>query len=326
MKTEIGIILAGFFLILGISFFIFNIHNSGITGFAVDSSGDITQEKANESIIITEEMAMQAISESEEVIQEMQENNFSVIYMQDSLTEAKKTFEQARYAEILRNVNSTEKEKQEARVALSLVKWQDITYADVLFYTDDIKSRKTIAFFLFDKINVEESKAIGANNETKAIFEQAKIAFSEERYDDAEKLLGDFNLALEKEKSESSVLSGISEGAKNFFQRYWIYIIIFLIVISVTGYFAYKKFEKELLTNKIRKMKTEEKVLNDLIKKTQTERFKENKISGLVYNIRIKKYQERLQEIKEELPVFEERLEKIGKHLKKGFSKKEFSS
>ena len=36
-------------------------------------------------------------------------------------------------------------------------------------------------------------------------------------------------------------------------------------------------------------MKTEEQVLNDLMKKTQTERFKENKISGLVYNIRMKK-------------------------------------
>jgi len=316
MKTEIGIIFAGFFLILGAIFFIFNIHNFGITGFAVDSSASMTSEKVNESIIITEEIARHAISESEQVVQEMQENNFSVIYMQDSLTEAKKIFEQARHAEILRNINSTEKEKQEARVALSLVKWQEITYSDVLFYTDDIRNRKTVAFFLFDKINVEESKLTEASNETKTIFEQAKIAFSEERYNDAEELLVVFDLALEKEKSELSALAGIKEGAKNFFQRYWIYIIIFLIVSSVTGYLAYKRFEKKLLVNKIRKMKTEEKVLNGLMKKTQTERFKENKISGLVYNIRIKKYQERLQEIKEELPVLEERLEKIGKHLK----------
>ena len=44
------------------------------------------------------------------------------------------------------------------------------------------------------------------------------------------------------------------------------------------------------------------------MRKAQLERFKENKISGLVYNIRMNKYQERLQEIKEELPVLEERL------------------
>jgi len=58
-------------------------------------------------------------------------------------------------------------------------------------------------------------------------------------------------------------------------------------------------------------MKTEEQVLTNLMKKAQTERFKENKISEFVYNIRMKKYQERLQEIKEELPVLEERLRKF---------------
>ena len=52
------------------------------------------------------------------------------------------------------------------------------------------------------------------------------------------------------------------------------------------------------------------------MKKAQEERFKENKISGLVYNIRMKKYEERLQEIKEELPVFEERLKKKNKKFK----------
>ena len=50
-------------------------------------------------------------------------------------------------------------------------------------------------------------------------------------------------------------------------------------------------------------------------KKAQTERFKENTLSALVYNIRIKKYQDRLNEIKEGLPVLESRLHKrIVKH------------
>ena len=61
---------------------------------------------------------------------------------------------------------------------------------------------------------------------------------------------------------------------------------------------------------KIRKMRTESKVLTDLTKRAQTERFKENKISALVYNTRINKYKERLQEIKEQLPVLESRLKK----------------
>ena len=55
-------------------------------------------------------------------------------------------------------------------------------------------------------------------------------------------------------------------------------------------------------------MKIQEQVLNDLMKKAQIERFKENKLSGLVYNIRFKKYKEKLQTIKETMPVLEEKL------------------
>ena len=51
--------------------------------------------------------------------------------------------------------------------------------------------------------------------------------------------------------------------------------------------------------------------LINLMKKTQTERFKE-KISGLVYNIRMKKYHEKLDRTKEELQVLEERLKRFG--------------
>ena len=51
------------------------------------------------------------------------------------------------------------------------------------------------------------------------------------------------------------------------------------------------------------------------MKGAQIERFKENKISNLVYNIRIKKFEEKLNAIKEELPVLEKRLS--GKKLEK---------
>ncbi|MBI2629503.1 hypothetical protein HYW76_00210 [Candidatus Pacearchaeota archaeon] len=328
MKQQIFIMIVSIFLVLGISFFIFNIQNSNFTGFAVynDSNSDLksnSNQIVNEKII-TKQDALQAINDSEQIIKEMQEKNFSVVYMNDSLIEAKLVFEQARYAEILRDNNSTDKEKTDARNALRLVKWQDIDYADVLVYTNDIQSRKEIAYLLLDKISVEDnnlnnnaelksvglfsSSSAGISNETLNILIQAKLAFSEERYNDSENLLTEFNLALEKEKAQLSTLSGIKKGAMNFFQRYWIHIILLLIILGIVGYFTYKRYEKKLLINKIRKMKTEERVLNDLMKKTQTERFKENKISGLVYNIRMKKYEERLQEIKEELPVLEERL------------------
>ncbi|MDO8622881.1 MAG: hypothetical protein Q7R52_01440 [archaeon] len=313
MKQQIYIIIASICLVLGTGFFIFNIQNSP-TGFTISTGEVIFSDNQTK---ITEEMALQAISESEDVIKNMQNYNFSVYYLNDTLIEAKQVFQQVKYAEILKGeVDSTETEKQTAENALSLINWKNMTYSDVLVYTDDIKKRKDTAFLLYDKIIIEQNNLNGLSEQTKGIFLQAKTAFYEERYNDAEKLLSDFNNAVEKEKADVSTLSGIQIGAKNFFQRYWVYIIISLIVLGIAGYFTYKKFEKKLLRDKINRMRAEERAINELMKKTQTERFKENKISGLVYNIRMKKYEERLGEIKEELPVLEERLK--YKKVKKG--------
>jgi hypothetical protein len=87
------------------------------------------------------------------------------------------------------------------------------------------------------------------------------------------------------------------------------------VLIVGSGYYSSKFIKRRLLKRKIHGMRIESKVLLGLMKKAQTERFKENKISGLVYNIRIKKYEERLGIIKEDLPILEARLS--GKKTKK---------
>jgi len=68
-------------------------------------------------------------------------------------------------------------------------------------------------------------------------------------------------------------------------------------------------------------MHVESKVIVNLIRTAQNERFNENKLSGLVYEIRIKKYNERLQEIKRELPGLEKRYRE-GQHHKHKKAKK----
>lgn len=57
-------------------------------------------------------------------------------------------------------------------------------------------------------------------------------------------------------------------------------------------------------------MKSEEKALNQLLIHTQEQRYKENKISGLIYNVRMNKYRAKLEEIRQELPVLESKLKK----------------
>jgi len=87
---------------------------------------------------------------------------------------------------------------------------------------------------------------------------------------------------------------------------------LIFVVLSFESYYANKKIRKNLLKKKIAKMKQERNVLISLIKKTQIEIYKKNSISGLVYNIRVKKYKDRLHRIDQELPAIRSRLEVIG--------------
>ena len=72
-------------------------------------------------------------------------------------------------------------------------------------------------------------------------------------------------------------------------------------------------------------MRAEEKALNRLLIRAQKDRFKKGSISGLTYNIRIRKYKERVQEIKEVLPVLEAKSKKKLKKKKEKLVKKKSS-
>ena len=147
------IMISSIFLVLGLSFLIFNIPNLSLNlmGFAIYN--DSTANMANDSNqivneeIITKQDALNAINESEQIMNELLRNDLSVSYINDSLIEAKMIFEQVNYAEMLRgNINSTQKEKQEANSALRLIYWKNLTYSNVLFYTKDIENRKKKIF------------------------------------------------------------------------------------------------------------------------------------------------------------------------------------
>ncbi len=62
--------------------------------------------------------------------------------------------------------------------------------------------------------------------------------------------------------------------------------------------------------NKLEKMKIEKKAIVDLIKKAQADRFKKATLPASIYNIRMEKYNQRLNEIKQTLPVLRAMLKK----------------
>jgi len=261
----------------------------------------------------TRDEAVSAILQSETLMSQLQENNFSVSYVNDTLIAAQNALQQADYAEVLRGAgNVTSKAK--AFEALKLIKWQDLSYDNVILETDKIKASYDKAFSTFDAINALEAEAVKAENEglnvdgAKSILEKARQAFNDERYSDAESLLADARNALESSKAGSAVIFGTRIGIKNTIQRFWPYILLALAALFMGAYYLAFYLKRNYLVRKIARLRTEREVLMNLMVKTQTERFKENKISGLVYNIRMAKYKEKLEKIKETLPVFEEQL------------------
>jgi hypothetical protein len=343
MKTEIGIIVGVSLMILILGFSLFYSTNSftgtefnektGVTGLVTSDSKAFEELDSSDLGIITneditKELAEKEIYLTEKIIQDMKLGEFSVLYLEDQLTEAKRVFEQAKYAEILRGeVNVSELQKQSARKALKLINWKKINYSEVIKYTNEIKLRQEQAILLKDKIAVQENEIenlkgelynVGLfsseeinNEKSKELLVEIKAAFKDERFTDAEELLIELRDLIETEKEKAGTVASLRIGASNFFQRYWLFILILLVALGFGGFYFYKNMNIKTIKKEIRKMKAEKQILKGLMKKAQTERFKENKISGIVYNIRMKKYKEKLNEIKGNLPILESRLDRF---------------
>ncbi|TAL58440.1 MAG: hypothetical protein EPN86_00100 [Nanoarchaeota archaeon] len=267
----------------------------------------------------TNEEASRAINESYSIIQEMTGKNFPTSFINDTLAEAKRVFEQARYAQIARGeINATPSEKAAAFRAGELVDLEGANYSAVIALTEKISGRRDEAYNLSDSISALgivianyyaslPPQAIG-EAEPKSQLEKAKQAFREDRFDDAKSLLADARSSLDSEKSSRTVLNILKENTGSFVQKNLLQIAATIAVLSLLGFVLVTVAGRMRLKSRIRKMNAEEMALQGLMKKAQGERFIEKKISGIVYDIRMKKYTERLQEIKETLPVLESRL------------------
>ena len=332
MRNELWIVAVALVLSLGVGALV--MQNSSFTGYAVFDDDEVS---VNESF--TREDALQIINESQEILGEMRAANFSGTLVQDLLVEAEKIFQQVEYAEVLRgNVNASISEKFIARDALSLADWRFINYSDVLEYTDEIVIVRELAFYVRDLLSIQESFLGAERDESGKIVSFSAIedahlerfrflingieeAIREERFEEALELAELLKEEADIRRTEVFTTLVLARGVGNFLLRYWYVVLLVVILLVVGGYFSFKIIRRSLLKKKINQLKVEQKILMALMKRAQIERFKENKISGLVYNIRVKKFEEKLNTIKEDLPVFEKRLAGVKTKKKKAEKK-----
>lgn len=256
------------------------------------------------------EEVLSSIENAQQNILEMQENNLSTLYVEDVLLEAQNVFTQAKYAAILRgDENSTFEERMEAESVLRFVNWRDVYYDNVLEYTFEIEERKNEAFLLLDQISIARLKINDRSSENLiSIFNSAESAFENERYSEATAFLDEFASTYDEERASELNAFGLSEGAKNFFEKNWIYILAGLFVLIILGYFIFEKIRRVIIRRKIEKLDAEKVVLKKLMKTAQEDRFSKNSLSDLAYKARMKKYADKIREIKQILPGLKKKI------------------
>lgn len=323
MKEELGIIGAVILAVMAVSYFIVNF-GAGPTGLVIENLSIKNESRAaGESIAqnATQNDALQGINDSLEIMAEFIENNFSVFYVNDSIIEAGRTYEQARYAEILRNESESGIMKSEAGAALQLVEWEKISYNDVIDIANDIKERRQNAFVIYDSItalgiSIQGYEGRGVNvTGAKKHLADARTAFYEDQYENSESLLNSVREELKLQAFSFSILNAVKRGLQSFIEKYWKkywhLIVAGAVMASIFLYFAYRKYYEISLRRKIKEFGTERESLIELIKKTQEDRFKRNNIPGIVYNARMQKYKEKLAEVERNKAITEDKLNKI---------------
>lgn len=295
-------------------------------------------EKATEEVFIdyknisfeniTQELALNAILQAEKDKQEMQENGFGIVWLNDTLIEAKKYFEGEDYTTLLkdiRKIGDLEKRKKAETLLTEAQKKIGISvdYEKVLEKTKAINDRKSKAYEINDYIRASELR-IKEIERTEIdmtpaleILNKAKVEFKEERYEDAIKLLAQIEPKIDEIKSENTLVMTIYKAGKettlNFVKEHYIAIIVTLVVITIVFLLSYNRIMVKVLNRRIKDMNVEKEVLTELMKKAQNDRYSKGIIPRQTYEIKMSKYKEKMLQLKQQLPVVQARLDKLAK-------------
>jgi len=277
---------------------------------------------------ISQELAFNAILQAESDMQEMQEQGFSITWVNDALIEAKSYFKGEDYTSLLEQIetiNNTEK-REKARILLAEAQEKigiPVDYKTVLEKTQSINERKLRAYELRDNFKVSEMR-IKEIEELRlnvsplySIFSEAETEFKDERYEEAESLLAEIGPLISKIKAENTVLKAIykagTETTFSFIKQYYKWLIALIIILSIITFIFYNRFMVKLLKDKVKETTIEKKVLEDLMVKAQSDYYSKGILPKHTYDVKVDKYKEGLMQIKHKLPVIQARLHKLSK-------------
>jgi len=229
--------------------------------------------------------AQNAIAAAESYIKEMQSLGFGITYANDTLNEAKLLFKNGNYL-------GAEKTAE---------------------YVGTIKAT---AIRLNQLIDDTETKLYDASSSidvspAKELFNSGLAAMKTEDYITAEDLIKKAYNKIDELESAAAMRLAVEKQGFNvvaFIQANLLIIILSLFIAAIVGFFVYKKTEIMALNNKIKNLEIEKNSIEKLLRDTQTRYFELREIGESEYNTAIDKYNQRLIQIKKELPLIAAKL------------------
>jgi hypothetical protein len=276
-------ITAFFLVIVALSIPVFIDYEATITGMfsVVDvAPGGFSFEEPNS---VTQLEASESLKEAEEKVELMKKLNFSTIYVDDALFEARQSYERLDYFDVMK-----------------------VTSLIFFVYNEHNLILDKLELIKIDMLEAKRKKVPIESIER--LLSEVEVAIANERYDEANDLLRQSDLALTEAIKEKSRLKNIAFLGRNFIFRYWWQLLIIFTIIGGISRPVFIKIQKKRLKTKIATLKVEYTKTKELIKKLQTRCFVDKKITTDSYKTKSAKYEERIAEIKHTLPVLEAQL------------------
>jgi hypothetical protein len=263
--------------------------------------------------------ALNALLAADKNINDMKDNNLTVLYLNDLLVQARQYYIGYSTSNLKSDIS---KEKSIIKLNLldnllamtvpdSLYGKTDLNYSKVLMLSELIKFRKDQANNILDSLSLiteKEMKYRESGADTSAAAEtlkKAETAFNEERYEEAEASIKETDLKLEDAMTNLRRSRDIMALSKNFITRYWWQLSILLLLIIISAPFAFKRIRIRAAKMKIRSLKAELEGIDDLLKNAQIDYLKKRTLTKETYEIMAEGYKRRSTEINHTLPVYE---------------------
>jgi hypothetical protein len=245
----------------------------------------------------SEQQAVQGIKNIEQHISDMQAQDLNTKLSEDALREAQASFKSKEYTHVL-----------ELAQLVSFIKQETTDFPDKIGLLEQAEDNL-------------EGRGVDTT-EGNDLLQQARLAFTQEQFDDARSLLARAADVLETSRIEFERRKTIAFLSKNILLRYWVPILISVVVISLLVRPAARRIRRKQLQKRFDGLRTELTQTQALIKKLQKQCFIDQKMTTTTYKRKAAAYEERVAEIKHTIPVIQAELKgKVKIKVKKGVIK-----